>query len=60
MVVPAVAVLIVAGLQIPDIPFVDVNGKDGADESSQRGPICANAGVIEAVTTISIVTTSAH
>ena len=46
MVVPAVAVLIVAGLQVPVIPLVDVVGNAGAVLFWQSGPIAVNVGVI--------------
>ena len=60
MVVPAVDVLIVAGLQVPLIPLVEADGNDGAALFWQRGPTCANAGVIWLVITISMVAVLAH
>jgi hypothetical protein len=46
VVVPAVAVLIVAGLHVPVIPFVEVVGSVGAVEFWHSGPIAVNVGVI--------------
>ena len=43
--VPAVAVLIVAGLQVPVIPLFDVVGRTGAVLFWQSGPIAVNVGV---------------
>jgi hypothetical protein len=45
VVVPAVVVLIVAGLHVPVIPFVDVVGSDGAVLFWHNGPIAVNVGV---------------
>ena len=42
--VPALSVLIVAGLQVPVIPLSDVFGNCGTVEPWHNGPICANAG----------------
>jgi hypothetical protein len=58
--VPAVEVLIIPGFQVPCMPFAEVSGKAGAMLFWQSGPICVNVGVIEAVTTISIVSFTAH
>jgi hypothetical protein len=60
VVVPAVAVLIVAGLQVPVIPLLEVVGRAGAVAFWQSGPIAVNVGVTCAVITISIVTGTAH
>ena len=46
VVVPGVAVLIVAGLQVPVMPLVEVVGSAGAVLFWQSGPIAVNAGVI--------------
>jgi hypothetical protein len=46
VVVPAVAVLMVAGLHVPVIPLVDVVGNAGALEFWHSGPIAVNVGVI--------------
>ena len=40
--------------------FVELANRAGAVEFRHRGPICANVGVIELVTTISIVAVEAH
>jgi hypothetical protein len=60
--IPATAVLIVAGLQVPVIAgrFVELNGNDGAVEFRHNGPICVRVGVILVDTTISIVVGAAH
>ena len=60
MVVPVVVVLIVAGLQVPVIPFVDVVGRAGAVLFWQSGPICVNAGVTFGVIVIVKVVVVAH
>ena len=44
--VPTVAVLIVAGLQVPAIPFVDVAGRVGAVLFRHSGPIAVNVGTV--------------
>ena len=58
--VPFAVVLIVDGLQVPFILLLDVAGSDGAVLFWHSGPMAVNAGVICAVITISIVTTTAH
>jgi hypothetical protein len=60
LVVPAVEVLIIPGFQVPCIPFVEVSGNAGAVLFWQSGPIWLNVGVIELVTTIFIVSFTAH
>ena len=45
--VPAVVVLMVAGLQVPVMPFNEVPGSAGAAEFWQSGPISVNVGVTE-------------
>ncbi len=60
MVVPTVAVLIVAGLQVPVILLVDVVGSAGAVAFWHNGPICANAGVTLVLMVISIVAVAPH
>jgi len=45
VVVPAIAVLIVAGLHVPVTPLLDVVGNAGAAEFWQSGPIAVNVGV---------------
>jgi hypothetical protein len=58
--VPADEVLIIPGFQVPCMPFAEVSGNIGAVLFWQSGPICAKVGVIELVTTISIVSFTAH
>jgi hypothetical protein len=53
-------VLIVAGFQVPVMPFADVAGNAGAGLFWQRGPICVNVGVICDVITTSIVVVVPH
>jgi hypothetical protein len=60
VVVPVADVLIFAGLQVPDIPFVDVAGSAGAVEFWHKGPICVNVGVTCVVITIDIVVLVPH
>jgi hypothetical protein len=60
VVVPAVAVLIVDGFQVPANPLSDVVGRLGAVLFKQNGPICAKVGVICALIKISIVVVAAH
>ena len=50
MVLPRVAVLIVAGLHVPVIPLLDVVGNAGAVLFWQSGAICVNVGVTSEVT----------
>ena len=60
MVVPAVAVLIVAGLQVPLMPLEDADGNDGAILFWHSGPICVNVGVTFSVTVIVKLAVVAH
>ena len=60
MAVATAAVLIVAGNQVPVIPFVEVDAKAGAVLFWQSGPMASKAGVMLLVMAISIVTTVAH
>jgi hypothetical protein len=60
VVVPAVAVLIVAGLHVPVMPFVELAANSGAVEFWQSGPIWVNAGVTFGVTVIVNVVVVAH
>jgi hypothetical protein len=53
-------VLIVAGDQVPVIPFVEVVGNDAGVAPTQYGPACVNVGVILAFTTTVIVVVVAH
>ena len=58
--VPTVAVLIVAGLQVPVIPLVEVVGSAGAALFWHSGPMAANAGVMLVVISTSRVAGIAH
>ena len=60
--VPAVAVLMEAGLQKPVTAglLAELAGRAGGVEFWQRGPIWAKVGVISLVTTMSMVTVLAH
>ena len=60
VVLPTVAVLIVAGLQVPLIPLVDDAGNAGAVLFWQSGPICVNVGVTLLEITIVIVAVVPH
>ena len=60
VVVPMTDVVIVAGLQDPVMPLLDVVGNAGAVLFWQNGPICVNIGVICVEITTSIVVTVAH
>ena len=60
VVVPAVAVLIVAGLQVPVMPLLDVAGNVGAVLFWHSGPIAVNDGVICGSTTMVNVASIAH
>ena len=60
VIVPTVVVLIVAGAHVPVILLAEVVSNAGATLFWHSGPICANVGIIEEVTTISIVVEVAH
>ena len=60
MVVPAAAVLIVAGFQVPVIPLSEVPGKVPGVAPIQYGPNCAKVGVMLAFTVTDIVAVFAH
>ena len=60
VVVPGVAVLIVAGLHVPVIPLVEVMGKVGGAEFWQRAPIALNVGVTGGLIVIFSVAVVAH
>ena len=60
VVVPVVAVLIVAGLHVPEMPLVDDAGSAGAVLFWQSGPIWVNVGVTWVVITTFIVATLPH
>lgn len=54
--VPGVAVLIVAGLHVPVMPFEDVVGNAGAVVFWQNGPSCVNVGTAPLeITTVMVV-----
>ena len=58
---PAAAVLIVAGFQVPLIPLLDAAGKVGAVAPMQRLPTGSKVGVTAPVTvTSSVVVAVAH
>ena len=57
---PVVAVFIVAGLQVPVMPLLEIVGNAGAVEFWHSGPICVNTGAICDETTISIVVIAPH
>jgi hypothetical protein len=58
--VPAVAVLIVAGDQVPLIPLLEVAGRAGAVAPTQSGPIAVNTGVTCVAIVLSIEAELAH
>lgn len=60
VVVPMVAVLMVAGLHVPVMPLVDVAGNAGAVLFWHSGPICVNVGVICVAITMLMGTLVAH
>ena len=57
---PALAVLMVAGFQVPVMPFSEVVGNIPGVAPTQYGPNCVNVGVTVELTTTVIVTTVAH
>ena len=56
----AIAVLITAGLHVPVIPLLELEGSEGAEAFWHSGVIWVNVGIILAVITISIVVEDAH
>ena len=60
VVVPTTDVLIKAGLQVPVMPLIDVNGNAGATELRQSEPNGLNVGVTFGVTVTSTVVDIAH
>ena len=58
--VPAVAVLIVAGFHVPVMPLLEVPGSAGAVAPTQTGPIAVNTGVTCVAIVISIEAELAH
>ena len=57
---PAAAVVIVAGFQVPVIPLLDEAGKPGAVAPTQSGPTWVNTGVIWTSIEMSTVVATAH
>ena len=57
---PLAVLLTVAGLQVPVIPLVDINGNAGAADPEQIGAIAAKVGVTLLLTVTSIVVIAAH
>jgi len=55
-----VALLFIAGLQVPIMPLVDVVGKAGIEDPAQYGPAELKAGVIIGLTVIVSVVVTAH
>lgn len=60
VVVPAVAVLIVAGFQVPVILLFDVVGSAGAAEFWHKVPIAGKVGVALELTTMVMVVPALH
>jgi len=60
VVVPAVAVLTLAGLHVPVMPLVDVACKVAAELFWQRGPIALKVGVISGLMVMEKVAVVAH
>jgi hypothetical protein len=58
--VPAVNVLIVAGVQVPVMPLIEVAGKTGTALFWHKGPIALNSGSVGAVISMSSGTEVAH
>ena len=52
--------MIVAGLQVPVIPLLEVNGSTGAVAFRQSGPMASKTGVTEAAMVMSTVTGTLH
>lgn len=60
MFVPAVAVLMLAGLQVPVIPLVEVPGSVPGAAPAQYGPSVVKVGVIPELTVTIMVVVVAH
>ena len=60
VVVAGVVVLIVAGLHVPEIPFVDVTGRVGGAEFWHSAPIALNVGITGGLIVTFIVAVVAH
>ena len=58
--VPVAAVLITAGVQVPMMPFADVNGNAGATEFKQSEPNGLKVGVTFELTVTVTVVVVAH
>ena len=57
---PTVAVLMIAGLQVPLMPLFELAGSVGAALFRQSGPIALNTGVTLEEIVISMLTGAAH
>ena len=57
---PDVVLLMVAGLQVPVMPFVDVPGNAGAVDPLHTGPMGPKVGIVPLVTVTDRVVTLAH
>jgi len=55
-----VAVLLIAGLQVPVMPFVEINGKAGITVPAQYGPTAAKVGVSNGSMMIVTLVIAAH
>ncbi len=60
MTVSGVAVLMVAGFQVPLMPLVEVVGRAGALAFWHKGPISANCGVVSALMVMESAAIAAH
>ena len=60
MYVPLAVLLTIAGVHVPVMPFVDVNGNTGATDPEQIGATAAKVGVTFGVTVTSNVVGVAH
>jgi hypothetical protein len=60
VVVPTDDVLMIAGIHVPMMPFVDVKGRSGGAEPWQSGPIGLKIGVNELVIVTLILVSIAH
>ncbi len=57
---PTTDVLMIAGLQVPEMPLLDIKGSTGAAELRQSEPNGLNVGVTNCVIVISNVAVVAH
>ena len=60
VVLPTTDVLMIAGLQVPEMPLLDIKGSTGAAELRQSEPNGLNVGVTIRLTVTSIVVCVAH